>query len=70
MGEIFIGRAAVAKGVVTRHELQRWYRPIYPNVHAPRGRDLSLRDRTVAAWLWSKRNGVVTGVAASVLGSA
>jgi len=70
MGEIFIGTEAVASGVVTRHELQRWYRPFYPNVHAPKGRDLSLRDRTVGAWLWSKRNGIVTGVAASALHGA
>ena len=70
MGEIFIGSEAVAAGVVTRHELQRWYRPIFPNVHVPRGSDPSLRDRTVGAWLWSKRNGVVTGVAASALHGA
>jgi hypothetical protein len=70
MGEIFIGTEAVANGVVTRHELQRWYRPIYPNVHRPRGSEPSLRDRTVGAWLWSKRNGIVTGVAASALHGA
>ncbi len=70
MGEIFIGSEAIANRVVTRHELARWYRPIYPNVHVPRGGDSSLRDRTVGAWLWSKRNGVVTGVAASALHGA
>jgi hypothetical protein len=70
MGEIFIGSEAVASGVVTRHELQRWYRPIYPNVHGPRGGDISLRGRTVGGWLWSKRNGIVTGVAASALHGA
>ena len=70
MGEIFIGSEAVAAGVVTRHELQRWYRPIYPNVHVPRGSNPSLRDRTVGAWLWSKRNGIITGIAASALHGA
>jgi hypothetical protein len=70
MGEIFIGSEAVASGVVTRHELQRWYRPIYPNVHGPRGGDMSLRDRIVGGWLWSKRSGIVTGVAASALHGA
>jgi hypothetical protein len=70
MGEIFIGSEAVANGVVTRHELQRWYRPLYPNVHTLRSNDLSLRDRTVGAWLWSKRNGIITGVAASALHGA
>jgi hypothetical protein len=67
MGNIIIGTEAVAGGLVTRHELQRWYRPIYPNVHAPRGSELTLRDRTVGAWLWSKRRGVVTGLAAAEL---
>jgi hypothetical protein len=62
---ILIGSEAVANGVVTRHELARWYRPIYPNVHAPRDHELTLRDRTVGAWLWSKRRAIVTGVAAS-----
>ena len=70
MGEIFIGSEAVANGVVTRHELARWYRPIYPNVHAPRGCDLTLHDRILGAWLWSKRNGIITGVAASALHGA
>jgi hypothetical protein len=70
MGEIFIGSEAVANGVVTRHELQRWYRPIYPNVHVPRGSAPSLRDRTFAAWLWSNRGGIVTGIAASALHGA
>ena len=67
MGEIFVGTEAVADGIVTRHELARWYRPVYPNVHAPRGYELTVRDRTAGAWLWSKREAIVTGVAASAL---
>ena len=35
MGDIIIGTEAVANGVVTRYELQRFYRPIFTNVHAP-----------------------------------
>lgn len=70
MGEMFIGSEALAKGTVTRHELARWYRRVYPDVHTPRGRELTLRDRTTGAWLWSKRGGIVTGVAASALHGA
>ena len=70
MGEIFIGSEAVANGVVSRHELARWYQPVYPNVHSPRGQVLTLGDRTVGAWLWTKRAGIVTGVAASALHGA
>jgi hypothetical protein len=70
MGELLIGSEAIAGGVVTKYELQRWYRPVFRNVHAPRNRVLSLRDRTVGAWLWSHRGGIVTGVAASALHGA
>lgn len=65
MGEIFIGTEAVAAGIVTRHELRRWYRPVFRNVYVPKGHELTLRDRTVAAWLWSSRIGIVTGLAAA-----
>jgi hypothetical protein len=70
VGEIFIGTEAVANGVVTRHELARWYRPFFPNVHARRGHQLTLRDRATGAWLWSKRRAIVTGVAASAIHGA
>jgi hypothetical protein len=70
MGEVFIGTEAVARGTITRHELARWYRPFFPNVYAPRGHDLSVVDRATGAWLWSKRAGIVTGVAASAMHGA
>ena len=70
MGEIFVGTEAVANGIVSRHELARWYRPFFPNVHAPRGLQLTLRDRAIGAWLWSKRRAIVTGVAASAIHGA
>lgn len=67
MGDIFIGTEAVAQGIVTRYELQRWHRPVFPNVHAPRGATLCAEDRALAAWLWSRRRGIVTGLAAAAL---
>jgi len=67
MTDILIGTEAIASGIVTSHQLRRWYRPIYPNVHAPRDRELTLHDRTVGAWLWSKRQGIITGQAAAAL---
>jgi hypothetical protein len=70
VSKVFIGTEAVANGVVSRHELARWYRPIYPNVHAPLQEQLTLRDRTIGAWLWSKRRSIVTGVAASAIHGA
>ncbi|WNG90222.1 hypothetical protein C6A87_006805 [Mycobacterium sp. ITM-2016-00317] len=67
MGNVIIGTESVANGTLTSHRLRRWYRPIYPNVHAPIDREVTLRDRTLGAWLWSRRQGVVTGLAASAL---
>jgi len=46
MHTILIGTEAVANGIVTAHELRRRYRPLFPNVHAPVGVELTLRDRT------------------------
>lgn len=70
MGEIFLGTEAVATGVVTRHELGRWYRPVYPNVYAPKGQAVTLRDKALGAWLWSGRSGIVSGLAAARLHGA
>jgi hypothetical protein len=54
----------------TRYELSRGYARVLPDIYAFGQRDLSLRDRTVAAWLWSKRRGVIAGAAASALHGA
>jgi hypothetical protein len=70
MRAVFIGSEAVARGDLTRHELQRWHRPVFPGVYATAGQQLSLRDRTEAAWLWSRRGGIVAGAAASALHGA
>jgi hypothetical protein len=67
MGEVFRGSEAVAAGDLTRHELQRWYRTVFRGIYVPKRSMPFLRDRTVGAWLYSKRQGVVAGVAASGL---
>jgi hypothetical protein len=70
MAEVFIGSEELVAGRLTRHGLQRWYRPVYRGVYAPKDANLSLRDRAIAAWLASDRKGVVAGVAASALHGA
>ncbi|KUH82795.1 MULTISPECIES: DUF559 domain-containing protein [unclassified Mycobacterium] len=70
MTEIFIGSEAVAAGRLTRHELKRWYRPVFRGVYVPKDVEFSLRDRAIAAWLASRRKGVIAGVAASALHGA
>jgi hypothetical protein len=70
MAEVFIGSEAMAAGRVTRHELSRWYAAVHHGVYAPKNATLSLRDRAIAAWLASRRRGVIAGVTASGLHGA
>jgi hypothetical protein len=70
MGEVFIGSEAIAAAKLTEYELRRWYRPIFRDVYMPKRVVPSLRDRTVGAWLWSRRRAVIAGVAASALHGA
>lgn len=70
MAAVFVGSEAVSAGQLTRHELQRFYRPIFRGVYLPKSAEPTLRDRTVAAWLASGRRGVVAGLAASNLHGA
>jgi len=70
MGEVILGGEAVAAGRVTRHELGRWYAPLYRGVYVRKGSEVTLRDRAIGAWLASRRKGTITGVAASALHGA
>lgn len=67
---VFIGSEALAAGRLTRHQLRTCYRRLHPDVYADKFVDLTLTDLTTAAWLWSRRRGVVCGPAASALHGA
>lgn len=69
MGDVFIGSEAVAHGRLTKSDLRR-HRAIFRDVYMPRPHQPSLRDRTAGAWLWSRRRGIIAGVAASALHGA
>lgn len=64
---VFIGSEAVRRGELTRHALRAHHRKLLPDVYGPRYGEPSLADRTTAAWLWSRRQGVIAGLAASAL---
>jgi very-short-patch-repair endonuclease len=66
----FIGTEALAAGEVSRHELRKYYRPILPNVYLEKRVEASLRQRTIGAWLWSRREAVIAGAAASEMHGA
>ena len=70
MARVFIGSEEFAAGRVTKYDLRVRYQRVLPDVYAAKGEPLTLRDRTTAAWLWSRRQGVISGVAASALHGA
>lgn len=70
MGEVFIGSEAVADGRLNKYDLRSRYRSIFRDVYVPQHSQPSLRDRTIGAWLWSRRQAVIAGVAASALHGA
>ncbi|BBZ30737.1 hypothetical protein MMAD_50320 [Mycolicibacterium madagascariense] len=63
---VFIG----SESGLTPYELARRHQRLLPDVYAPASWTPTLRDRTVAAWLWSKRRAVVAGLAAAALHGA
>jgi hypothetical protein len=66
----FIASEALAAGLFSERAMRRQYPLVYPNVRAARGMQLTAPQRARAAWLWSKRRGIVAGLsAAAVLGS-
>ena len=69
MGEVFLGREAMGDGL-PRHDLRRWYRPLFRGVYVPKRATPTLADRALGAWLTSDRTGVIAGVAASALHGA
>lgn len=66
----FIGSEAVQAGVVKKHQLRSKYSVVFPNVYVPNDVRLELVDRARAAWLWSRRQGVIAGLSASGLHGA
>lgn len=66
----FVGSEALTAGALSWYELGRDHRALLPDVYLDKRMHPTLRQRIVAAWLWSHRQGVVAGVAASALHGA
>ena len=60
----------LAAGNLTFRELRRFHEAIYPGVWLPRGVELDAAGRARAAWLWSGRQAVVSGLSAAALHGA
>ena len=65
----FLGSEAVQAGLVRKHELRSsGYHAIFPGVYLPaRTEGITFAQRVEAAWLWSKRDGVIAGLTAARL---
>jgi hypothetical protein len=63
----FVGSEARASGALTRYQLRSRFVALYPDVYIPPDTELTAIQRTYAAWLWSKRRGIVAGQSASAV---
>jgi very-short-patch-repair endonuclease len=63
----FLGAEALAAGAIPERAMRALYEPVYPGVYSPAGIELSASQRAQAAWLWSRRRGVVGGNSAAAL---
>lgn len=63
----FIGSEALANGVLTPYQLRSRYEAIHHDVYISVKTNMTATERAYAAWLWSKRRGVVAGHSASAL---
>src|ERR1700675_2508120 len=70
MADVFIGSQAVRSGQLTGYQLRTDFQSIYQDVYLPKCRAVSLRDRTVGAWLWSKQRATIAGLSAAALHGA
>jgi hypothetical protein len=70
MRGVFIGSASLASGRLTRAQLRWNYRAMFPDIYHSKLVAPSLQLRTVGAWLWSRRDGVISGRAAAALHGA
>ncbi|OBG59399.1 DUF559 domain-containing protein [Mycobacterium sp. E3339] len=67
MDDVFVGSEALQQGTISRHLLRAQFRAIHPDVYLPAYAVPSLYTRSVAAWLWSGRRGVLAGLTAAAL---
>ncbi|OBH43603.1 hypothetical protein A5690_21205 [Mycobacterium intracellulare] len=66
----FIGSEALAAGTLTRYRLRSRFVALHPDVYVDPSTELTATTRACAAWLWSRRRGIVAGRSASALHGA
>ncbi|WP_019970444.1 hypothetical protein [Mycobacterium sp. 141] len=67
MGEPFVGSEAVARGELLKSALRTRYTRVFRDIYVSPGTELTPEIRARAAWLWSRRRGIIAGKSASAL---
>ena len=67
MPEPFIGSERIATGALTPYALRSKFVAIYPDIYVSPAADVTAVVRARAAWLWSRRRGIVAGQSAAAL---
>jgi very-short-patch-repair endonuclease len=70
VGEPFLGSEAIAGGKVSKATLRSHYTRIFRDVYVSPGTELTPAARAKAAWLWSRRKGIIAGFSASAVHGA
>lgn len=70
MAEPFIGSEAVANGDVDKSALRTHYRKLFRDVYVEPNVELTPLVRARAAWLWSRRRGIIAGLSAAAVHGA
>jgi hypothetical protein len=68
--QAFIGSEVIKSGALTPYQLRSRCVAIHPDVYVSPGTDLTATTRAHAAWLWSRRRGIVAGHSASAVHGA
>ena len=66
----FIGSEAVGAGLLRPYTLHSRFQSLHPDVYIAADAELTAPIRARAAWLWSRRRGVIAGRSASALHGA
>jgi hypothetical protein len=70
MTDVFIGSEALALGALSRGQLRWRCQAIFPDVYFAKSVTPSREQVAVGAWLWSRRRGVIAGIAAAAIHGA
>jgi hypothetical protein len=62
-----IGTEAIASGALTRGQLRWNYTALHPNVYVDKNYERTVTTNAYAAWLWTRRRGIIAGRAAAAV---